>query len=146
MKRLEKLRPGQTPTRDQYNDLVARVTALSKVNGRNGITARVTNNGVSLTATGINELKKRLPRASFVRTTPGATSAVECFLDTDSSSGVTPGDRITVFCELIGVGATSGLNAVIPRLEDGVLLPAWLDTRTSAWRAFMPFQGSEDCD
>ena len=142
MKQFKPLHPGQSPTRQQYNDLAGRVNALSKVSGRNGIVARVTNNGVSLTGTG----NGTEPRKTFVRTTPGATSAVECYLDTDSSSGVTPGARITVFCELIGVGATSGLNAVIPRLEDGVLLPAWLDSRTNDWRAFMPFQGSEDCD
>ena len=146
MKPLRPLHPGQTPTREQYNDLIGRVIALSKMTGRNGVTVRHSNNGISITAPGLADLKKKLPRASFVRTTPGATSAVDCFLDTDSSSGVTPGSRITVFCELIGVGATSGLNAVIPRLEDGVLLPVWLDSRTSAWRAFMPFQGSEDCD
>lgn len=142
MKPLRPLHPGQTPTREQYNDLIGRVIALSKMTGRNGVTVRHSNNGISITGTG----NGTEPRKTFVRTTPGATSAVECYLDTDSSSGVTPGARITVFCELIGVGATSGLNAVIPRVEDGVLLPAWLDSRTNAWRAFMPFQGSEDCD
>ena len=53
MKRLETLRPGQMPTPKQYNELAQRVNSLSNITGRNGVTVRPTNNGVSITGQGI---------------------------------------------------------------------------------------------
>ena len=138
MKRLDTLRPGQMPSREQYNELVQRVTALSKITGRSGVTVRPSNNGVAITAGSSLRFK---PRKSFVRTTPGATSAVDVYLDTDSATGITHGAEVTVLCEIVG---SSALNAAIPRLEDGVMLPVWSDS--GVWRPFFPFQGTEDCD
>lgn len=132
MKRLDKLRPGQTPTAKQYNELIDAVESLRVVRGFNGIEARHTNRGTIIG--GSSQLIE--PRQSFVKTTPGATSAVEVFLDTDSTSAL----NVTVQCELIG---TSALNTATPRLEDGVMVPIW--KKNGVWRPFFPFQGTTNC-
>ena len=144
MRRLPELYHGQQLNNKMYNEVVSRVNALSNITGRNGVAVRPTNNGVSITGT--TATASDFIRKSFVKDPPGVTSAVVVYLDRDSASAtsaspaVVPGLEVTVQCELIG---TSALNAAIPRLEAGVMLPIW--DNSGVWRPFFPFQGTGDC-
>ena len=139
MKRLNPLRPGQMPTPKQYDELVHRVNALSKITGRNGITVRPTNNGVSIT--GSVSTASQLRRA-YVKTTPSgdsAVSAISVFLDTD-----TTGPEVTVKCNIIG---GNNLMSAFPLVEDGnwFYVTADANTDTSGWSNVWPFIASKSC-
>ena len=141
MKRLAPLRPGQMPTPKQYDELVARVNALSKITGRNGIVVRPTNNGVSIT--GSVSTASQLRRA-YVKTTPDSASSVVVYLDTDSASGVSPGREVVVQCNIIG---GDKLSSAFPVIEDGdwFYVTADTNTDTSGWSNVWPFIASKSC-
>ncbi len=63
-------------------------------------------------------------RRAFVKTAPGATTTLECFLAVD-----TTGTEIDVECDIYGGG---NLNEAHPSFTDG--LPLWVAYYDGAWR------------
>ena len=137
MRRLPPLHPGQTPTNKMYNDLTNRVNALSKITGRNGVTVRPTENGVSITGSGT--AGQSTLRRAYVKTTPSGTSAVDVYLDTD-----TTGTEAAVHCNIIG---GNNLSSAFPVLTDGEWFYVVADTNTdtSGWSNVWPFIANESC-
>ncbi len=82
-----------------------------------------------------NAVRHAGDRRAFVKTAPGATNQVQCYLDVDLTGSV-----ITVVCDLVG---TSYLNEAVPRLAAGV--PLWVKYHQGTWRAKQLFSASEDC-
>ncbi len=74
-------------------------------------------------------------RKAYVKTTPGAATTVDCYLDTDAT-----GAEITVTCSIAGGG---NLNAAIPRIADGDLI--FVTKIGVTWYCVTVFQTSEDC-
>ena len=74
-------------------------------------------------------------RRAFVKTTPGATSSVACYLNFDGSD-----EEITVNCAICNGTA---LNSAIPRLADGDDL--FVAKIAGSWWCLTVFQTSEDC-
>ena len=64
------------------------------------------------------------PRRAFVKTTPGATTSVVVYLDTDGT-----GIEVTVSCYVYGGG---NCNAAYPTLVDG--MPLWVINDNGTWR------------
>lgn len=77
MRRLRPLSPGQTATNNDFNQLVSRVNALSTVNGRNGIDAQLTENGLLIkpNATGLTPHMTVLPRGTSTQTINASASS-----------------------------------------------------------------------
>ncbi|MCK4959192.1 MAG: hypothetical protein KAT00_07320, partial [Planctomycetes bacterium] len=75
-------------------------------------------------------------RMAYVKTTPGAVSTVDCYLDTDGT-----GDEVTVTCSIAG---GSQLNSAIPRIADGDLI--YIAEIDGSWVCLTTFQTTEDCD
>lgn len=74
-------------------------------------------------------------RRAFVKTTPGAVSAVACYLDTDNSD-----TEVSVNCAICN---GSALNSASPRLADGDdMLVAKIGAN---WWCLTIFQTSETC-
>ena len=137
MRMLRELRTGQAPSREDYNNLVRTVNMIMNMRGTDGILTDVSPNGITIKGDA-NTLFK--PRNAYPIDDVTSSATVVCFIDTDSGSGVVPGPRVTVDCEVVG---GSSLNAAIPRLEDGDRLTIWNDNGT--WRPFYPFQATKDC-
>ena len=76
-----------------------------------------------------------LVRKAYVKTTPGAATTVDCYLDTDAT-----GAEITVTCSVVGGG---NLNAAVPRIADGNLI--FVTNISKTWYCVTVFQTSEDC-
>ncbi|MHC4617204.1 MAG: LamG domain-containing protein [Planctomycetota bacterium] len=75
-------------------------------------------------------------RLAYVKTTPGATATVACYLDTD-----TTGTEITVTCHICG---GSALNAAAPRLTDGDEI--FVTKLGGTWYCTTVFDTDTDCD
>ncbi len=125
-------RKGQQFTAKEANIITSTLKAVWKSLIKLGV---VDSSGIS-TRTPNPKSAASLVRKAFVKTTPGATVTVECYLDTNDT-----GEVITVTCEVIGGTA---LNSVVPRLGTGIMIPVWDDSGT--WRPFFPYQTSENCD
>ena len=63
-------------------------------------------------------------RRAFVKTTPGATTSVDVYLDEDDSD-----TEVTVSCYIYGGG---NLNGAYPTLVDG--MPFWVQNDAGVWR------------
>ena len=74
-------------------------------------------------------------RIAYVKTTPGADTTVDCYLDTDVT-----GEEIEVTCSIAGLGV---LNAALPRISDGDLI--FVANISGTWYCLTVFQESEDC-
>jgi hypothetical protein len=72
---------------------------------------------------------------AYVKTTPGAVTEVDCYLDVDAT-----GDEITVKCSIAG---SVKLNAATPRIADG--LPIFVQKFGDDWWCTTIFQKTEDC-
>jgi hypothetical protein len=77
------------------------------------------------------------PRVAYVKTAPGATTTVTCYLDTDGT-----GREITVSCFIAQGGGA--LNAAIPLLADGDGI--MVSKVGGTWRCLTTFQPTETCD
>ncbi|GAG11664.1 unnamed protein product, partial [marine sediment metagenome] len=97
------------PTTQQYNDLIQRVTALSNITGRDGVTVRPTNNGVSITGTGTPTAG--VGRLAYCAEDAPASSAISVYLDTDSV-----GATVSAFC---AISNGTQLDEATPLLVDG---------------------------
>ena len=75
-------------------------------------------------------------RKAYVKTTPGAATTVDCYLDTDAT-----GEEVTATCSVSGGG---NLNSAIPRIADGDLI--FVTEIDDAWYCVTVFQISEDCN
>ncbi len=71
-------------------------------------------------------------KKAYVKTTPGATTTLACYLDKD-----TTGTEISVACVIDGGG---NLNAATPRLTDGEYI--WVKRVGAAWVNVTPFHVS----
>ncbi len=67
-------------------------------------------------------------RRAFVKTTPGATTSVDVYLDTDAT-----GTEVTVSCYIYGGG---NLEDAFPTLVDG--MPLWVQNDAGTWRNKTP--------
>ncbi|MCD6392442.1 MAG: hypothetical protein J7M40_02935 [Planctomycetes bacterium] len=68
-------------------------------------------------------------RRAFVKTTPGATTSVDVYLDEDNSS-----KEATITCYIYGGG---DLNGAYPPLVDG--MPFWVAYENGTWRNVTSF-------
>ncbi|RLC38841.1 hypothetical protein DRH27_01275 [Candidatus Falkowbacteria bacterium] len=123
---------GQQFSHQEANALIRGIKTLWKSAVSNGI----------IDASGISTRNKNSTSGdihkAFVRTAPGETAILDCYLDTN-----TTGEEIVVTCEILDETA---LNSVVPRLEVGKLLYITYDGQNSVWRPLFPFQGSKDCE
>jgi len=131
---LTKARSGQPITWKMYNDLVERIELLGHVHASGGLTVSTGAMGIQLhggaTGGGGTEI-----RVAYVKTAPGATTTVACYLDTDAT-----GEEITVNCEICGGTA---LNSAVPRLADGERI--FVVYKNGAWWALALFNASTSC-
>lgn len=116
----------------RISDTVARSAASNQAGGRE----RLASPAIIQSGRAVRHATGSGLRRACVKTTPGAVTAYEAYLDTDEI-----GDIISVNCDIAGSGY---LNSVIPRLADGTWTTVYqID---SAWHCATTFQASEDCD
>lgn len=82
----------------------------------------------------VNVLELSVKKA-YVKTTPGATTTLACYLDVDAT-----GTEINVACVIDGGG---NLNAAHPPVEDGDYI--WVKRVASTWLNVTPFAAVEGC-
>jgi hypothetical protein len=74
-------------------------------------------------------------KKAYVKTTPGATTTLACYLDVDAT-----GEEIDVACVIDGGG---NLNACVPSVVDGDYI--WVKRVGAAWVNVTPFMAAEAC-
>lgn len=74
-------------------------------------------------------------KKAYVKTTPGATTTLACYLDVDATGTV-----IDVACVIDGGG---NLNACVPSVVDGDYI--WVKRVGAAWVNVTPFIAAESC-
>lgn len=130
MRKLRRLRVGQKPTREDFNELIDKVNALGNITGSEGIHASVGPQGIMLRG------KRRLigdAHKAYMKNdaTSGATET--CYLDVDAT-----GKEITVNFSMAN---NSNMNAALPRLNDGdMIFVAYI---TDTWYCVNTFSGSD---
>ena len=121
-----------TPT--LINNLIVEINRANNITfwGKGVATSRGnTGKRVKIDSGGASTIRK-----AFVKTTPGAVTTVDVFLDTD-----TTGSEVTVTCSVLG---GTELNSAIPRLIDGSLI--FVSKISGTWYCLTVFQSSEVCD
>ncbi len=124
---------GNPETRRMMNELVHAINNALRMTGDGFINVQRSPTGTTLSLS-MNELKARFMNfgggnevhRAFVKTTPGATTSVDVYLDTDASD-----TEVTVSCYIYGGG---NLEDAYPTLVDGMPLYVQYDSATSAWK------------
>lgn len=145
---VERFTTGKPETQRKLNLLVDAVKSLQTLNGGPFIRAvntpvgttvrlnfaavleRIMKNSESEVGTGI--------RRAFVKTTPGATTTLVCFLDVD-----TTGEEVNIECTIYGGG---NLDEAHPAFVDGD--PLWIAFNVIAdeWQNVTRIDGAEECE
>ncbi len=130
----------------KLNLMVREVNSLKRMQGDPFI--RVESNDAGTTfRLNMGEVIKRIPRyrgsgggirRAFVKTAPGATTTLVCFLDVD-----TTGTEINVVCTIYGGG---NLNEAHPSFVDGDELWVAFNTIADEWQNVTRIDGSEECE
>lgn len=112
--------PGDFPGSVEYNRLVDAVDSILRSSHVQYFTD---SRGVHVRPSPPGPLPLR---RAFVKSTPGAVTAVDVFLDVD-----TTGQEVEVECYIYGGG---NLNAAFPTLVDGMPLYVQFDVATGKWK------------
>ncbi len=146
---IEEFRSGHPETRRKLNVLVRVCRIVKALTGDDFIRAHHTDKGLTLRLN-IDEVVRRIPkyndggrvgiglRRAYVKTAPGATTTLVCFLDV-----YTTGTQVNVECDIYGGG---NLDEAHPTLVDGD--PLWVAYNAVAgeWQNVTRIDGSEDCE
>lgn len=144
---LKRFSKGPIETVVMLNELVDALNNLLNING--DVFIRVNNTPVGTTLRlNVDEIIRRVPkygtgggggtqiRKAFVKTTPGASTSVVCFLDVD-----TTGTEVTVSVKIYAGGGN--LNTAEPALVDGDDFLVYNDNGT--WRNVTTFFRVDSC-
>ena len=133
VRKLRRLRVGQKPSCEDFNELVDKVNAFGNITGSGGIHASVGPQGIMLRG----KRPKREVRKAFCKNAAGGGNTIVCWLsETDNE-----GPEITVTCNIV---PGTDLNESAPRLADGT--PIFVKFVNDVWECVQTFSGSEDCD
>lgn len=136
-------RNGPPETVAKMNEIIKAVNSFTELTGDGIIQTRHTPAGTAI-GLSIPKLRRRLVhgravpgvvRLAYVKTTPGAVSAVDCFLDTDAT-----GQEVSVNCSIVNGGS---LNAAVPRLADGEII--FVVNISGTWWCVTTFHASQSC-
>lgn len=131
----------------KLNILVAAIKNLLAMNGDTFIRVNNTPAGTTFRLN-FNAVKERMLtaiekssgsnlRRAFVKTTPGATTTLECFLDIDAT-----GTEVNVECTVYGGG---NLDEAHPTFIDGDPLWVAFNVIANEWQNVTRIDGSEEC-
>ena len=144
---VERFLTGKPETVRKLNALVDAVKSLQNINGDVFIRAASTPAGTTVRLNIAAVLERIMKnsggggialRRAFVKTTPGATTTLVCFLAVD-----TTGEEVNVICTIYGGG---NLNTAHPSFVDGD--EVWVDYNVIAgeWQNVTRIDGSEECE
>ncbi len=136
---------GSSEAVRKLNLLVADIRALQNLTGDVFIRTNVSplgttvrlNFGAILDRIMKNRSEERSPRRAFVKTTPGATTTLVCFLDVD-----TTGTQVDVECTIYGEG---NLDEAHPAFVDGDPLWVAYNAVDGEWQNVTRIDGAEVC-
>lgn len=140
---IDKFTGGNSLTRRKLNEIVDALNTLEKMKGDPFIQVKGIGFAKTL-ALNVDALRPRLRGAgggtpvfkAFVKTTPGATTDVDCFLSIDAT-----GTEITVTVKIYAGGGN--LDTAEPLLEDGDDFLVYNDAGT--WRNVTTFFKVDEC-
>ena len=148
---VERFLTGKPETQRKLNLLVDAIKSLQSLNGDIFIRAANTPAGTTVRLNFpavLERVMKNLGssgggtsssilRRAFVKTTPGATTTLICFLDID-----TTGEEVNVECTIYGGG---NLNEAHPSFVDGDELWVAYNVIAGEWQNVTRIDGSEEC-
>ncbi len=146
---LQRFTSGPAETVERLNELVDALNQVLAITGDPFIRTASSPSGGTTLRLNIDEVLRRvmryrnvggsgaMPRRAFVKTTPGATTTLVCFLDVD-----TTGEEVNVICTIYGGG---NLDEAHPPFVDGD--PLWVAYNVIAgeWQNVTRIDGSEEC-
>ena len=144
---IQRFKQGPVETIARLNDLVGAINKellmqgdifIRVVHGPHGTTFRLNIDEVFRRQMRYRGGEGRSLRRAFVKTTPGATTTLVCFLDVD-----TTGTQVNVECDIYGGG---NLDEAHPAFVDGD--PLWVAYNVVAgeWQNVTRIDGGEICD
>ncbi len=142
---VEKFTSGKPETQRKLNLLVDAIRSLQTLNGDVFIRAANTPVGTTVRlniAAVLERIMKNkgadVLRRAFVKTTPGATTTLICFLDVD-----TTGEEVNIECTIYGGG---NLDEAHPAFVDGDPLWVAYNTIDGEWQNVTRIDGAEGCE
>ena len=143
---VERFTSGKPETQRKLNLLVDAVRSLQNLNGDIFIRAANTPAGTTVRlniAAVLERIMKNSEggggvglRRAFVKTTPGATTTLVCWLDVDGAN------EVNVICTIYGGG---NLNEAHPSFVDGDELWVTYNAIAGEWQNVTRIDGSEEC-
>ena len=142
--KIDRFTQGKPDTVRKINEIVDAVNSLLHMTGDGFVNVQRSPTGTTLSLS-MNELKTRFMnfgggtqlRRAFVKTTPGATTTLVCFLDID-----TTGQEVNVECTIYEGG---NLDDAFPSFTDGDPLWVAFNAIDGEWQNVTRIDAVEDC-